>query len=140
MKKFSASVLFMLILSSAATASEGDGFINSLDGKLSSCKDKAENTLAIIDCYNVSLKKWDNELNNQYKLLKVDKSEDFKLSLKESQEQWIKYRDSYIKAMQSFYRQEEGTIWGIIMSEGKLRVTRDKAIELYKLRTSTDLS
>lgn len=48
---------------------------------------------------------------------------------------------SYIMifTMQAFYRQQDGTIWGTIMSDAKLRMTRDKAIELYKLRTSTDL-
>ncbi|AFR03978.1 hypothetical protein PEC301653_20430 [Pectobacterium carotovorum subsp. carotovorum] len=36
--------------------------------------------------------------------------------------------------------QQDGTIWGIVMSDAKLRVTRDKAIELYKLRTSAALA
>ncbi|WP_371928290.1 lysozyme inhibitor LprI family protein [Pectobacterium sp. 21LCBS03] len=86
------------------------------------------------------MKAWDTELNKQYKLLLADQSEEFKANLRKSQVAWIKYRDSYLEAMRSFYMQQDGTILGIVMSDAKLRVTRDKAIELYKLRTSAALA
>lgn len=138
MKKASIAVLLLLI-SVSTTVLANDDFIKVLDGKITTCTSNAENTLSTVNCYNTGLKAWDSELNTQYKLLLADQSTEFKTSLKKSQNSWIKYRDSYIEAMQEYYKQQDGTIWGIIMSEAKVRITRDKVIELYKLRTSTDL-
>lgn len=133
-------ILLTALLLTITTASyANDDFVKALDDQLSACTNKAENTLATNDCFNAGLKAWDTELNKQYKLLLADQSDEFKASLKKSQTAWIKYRDSYVEAMQAFYRQQDGTIWGAIMSDAKLRVTRDKVIELYKLRTSTNL-
>ncbi|MCW2478132.1 lysozyme inhibitor LprI family protein [Candidatus Symbiopectobacterium sp. NZEC135] len=129
----------LLLISTTASYAATDDYGKDLDDNLTACTNKAENTLATIDCFNDGLKAWDAELNKQYKLLLADQSDEFKNSLKKSQVAWIKYRDSYLEAMQAFYRQQDGTIWGIIISDAKLRVTRDKAIELYKLRTSTNL-
>lgn len=133
------TLLTVLLLIITTLTYANDNFGKMLDDELTGCTNKAENTLATIECFNVGLKAWDAELNKQYKLLLTDQSEEFKASLKKSQIAWIVYRDSYIEAMQSFYRQQDGTIWGIVISDAKLRVTRDKAIDLYKLRTSIDL-
>lgn len=133
------ALLTALLLTITTATYANDGFIKGLDDQLTACTNKSENTLATNDCFNIGLKAWDTELNKQYKLLLADQSEEFKGNLKKSQVAWIKYRDSYLEAMRSFYMQQDGTIWGIVMSDAKLRVTRDKAIELYKLRTSTDL-
>lgn len=138
MKKASIAVL-LLLSAVSTTALANDDFIKVLDGKIKTCTSNAENTLATVDCYNTGLQAWDSELNTQYKLLLADQSAEFKTSLKKSQNSWIKYRDSYIEAMQEYYKQQEGTIWSVVMSEAKVRITRDKAIELYKLRTSTVL-
>lgn len=135
------SIAVLLLLNSTSTAAlANDDFIKVLDEKITTCKSNAENTLATVDCYNSGLKSWDNELNKQYKLLSSEQSDEFKSSLRKSQNSWIKYRDSYIEAMGEYYKQQGGTIWGVMLSEAKVRITRDKAIELYKLRTSTDLS
>lgn len=135
------SIAVLLLLSTASTATlANDDFIKLLDEKITTCTSNAENTLATVDCYNTGLRSWDSELNKQYKLLLSEQSDEFKASLRRSQSSWIKYRDLYIEAMGEYYKQQGGTIWGVVLSEAKVRITRDKAIELYKLRTSTDLS
>ncbi|WP_249653277.1 lysozyme inhibitor LprI family protein [Pectobacterium brasiliense] len=133
------TLLIALLFAFTTATYASDDFGKALDDQLTTCTNKAENTLATNDCFNIGSKAWDSELNKQYKLLLADQSEEFKANLKNSQVAWIKYRDSYLEAMRSFYMQQDSTIWGIVMSDAKLRVTRDKAIELYKLRTSTDL-
>ncbi len=137
MQKILLTGLVLCSLSLPALAEDNVG--KALDSKLQTCTANAENTLASVECYKVGLAGWDAELNNQYRLLLADQSAEFKAAMKTSQVAWIAYRDAYIKAMQSYYRQQQGTIWGIIMSEAQLRITRDKAIELYKLRKSTNL-
>ncbi|WP_157825347.1 lysozyme inhibitor LprI family protein [Rahnella sp. AA] len=138
MRKTIIAILLLGSTASTAALAKND-FGKDLDDQLADCTNKAESTLASIDCYNTGLKAWDAQLNKQYKLLLAEQPAEFQASLKKSQIAWINYRDSYLEAMQNFYRQQSGTIWGITMSEAKLRVTRDKAIELYKLRTSVDM-
>ncbi len=117
-----------------------DNLTKKLDAQIELCQKKAENTLATVECNNQGQLAWDKRLNKEYQLLLAGQSDEFKAKLKASQLAWIKYRDSYLQAMQSFYHQQDGTIWNIVMSDAALRVTRDKAIELYTLRTSTDLT
>ncbi|WP_460645985.1 lysozyme inhibitor LprI family protein [Leclercia adecarboxylata] len=137
-----ALVTAFLVLSTipASALARDDDFGKGLDDQVAQCSNHAGNTLASVECLKSGLKAWDAELNRQYKQLLTDQPEDVKASVKKSQLAWLKYRDSYLEAMQTFYKQQSGTIWGIVMADAELRLTRDKAIELYKLRTSTDLS
>ncbi len=83
----------------------------------------------------------DNELNKQYQLLIADKklSSRFKTALKKSQLAWIKYRDLNLEAINRFYDTQQGTYWGIAAMANKIELTKNKALELTKLRTSTEI-
>ncbi|WP_152412240.1 lysozyme inhibitor LprI family protein, partial [Edwardsiella tarda] len=76
----------------------------------------------------------------QYKLLLKGQNKNVQSGFRNAQRDWIKYRDSEISAMQVFYRQETGTVWGIVMLESKMNIIRDKAIDLYRLRNSKNLA
>ncbi|MEN3753869.1 lysozyme inhibitor LprI family protein [Mangrovibacter sp. SLW1] len=65
--------------------------------------------------------------------------ENVRVALRDSQRLWIKYRDAYIEAMKTYYQQEQGTIWGLVAAESIMNITRDKALDLYRLRNSTNL-
>ena len=137
MKKSILSVL--LLISSSTFAQSNDSFIKQLDDRANACSNNAQNTIESVDCRSKALADWDKELNTQYKLLMNEQSTEFKNALRKSQRAWITYRDSYNSAMNAFYGQQQGTIWGIVYSDSKVRVTRDRAIELYKLRVSTNM-
>lgn len=111
-----------------------------IDTELEKCKVAVSTTPAISDCYQTASESWDVELNNQYKLLMQDLQQPAKTKLKESQRAWVKYKDTYFSGIEEFYRQEQGTIWSLVAAETKLNVIRDKAIDLDRLRRSTDLS
>ncbi|WP_370548704.1 DUF1311 domain-containing protein [Edwardsiella tarda] len=111
-----------------------------IDNTLTKCKLSAVSTLDISSCYNTAIESWDQELNIQYKLLLKGQHKNVQSGFRNAQRDWIKYRDSEISAMQVFYRQETGTVWGIVMLESKMNIIRDKAIDLYRLRNSKNLS
>ncbi|WP_083196454.1 lysozyme inhibitor LprI family protein [Serratia sp. 14-2641] len=111
-----------------------------IDDKLVKCKTSAVSTMETTDCYVSATDSWEAELNKQYKLLLQDQPKEIQASLRNAQRAWVKYKESYINAMRDFYSQERGSIWGIVMSESKMNVTRDKAIDLYRLRNSTNMS
>lgn len=116
----------------------------SIDVALQQCKNNPAivSDMAITDCYQVAIKSWDKMLNTEYKQLMSDSesSKEFKDSLKKSQLVWIKYRDLYTDTIKKYYNNEHGSYWGIVGTENIMNITKNKAIELHKLRISNDPS
>ena len=54
--------------------------------------------------------------------------------------QLLQYRDGYNAAIATYYQQQQGTIWPLVAAESKMNIIRDKAIDLYRLRVSTNLA
>ncbi|MEP8835264.1 lysozyme inhibitor LprI family protein [Enterobacter roggenkampii] len=111
-----------------------------IDSTFAKCKEVAVSTIDSQNCYIKATTDWDAELGNQYKLLMKDQPENVRIALRDSQRLWIKYRDSYNKGIEALYQKEDGSIFSLVAAESKMNVIRDKAIDLYRLRNSTDLS
>lgn len=111
----------------------------SIDRSLKECNQKAVSTTDSVGCYSVAEQAWDKALNQQYRLLTDGQTPEFRKAIKASQRTWLIYRDRYLNSLRIFYRQQQGTVWTIIMSEASMRLTRNQARELYTLRHSTDL-
>ncbi|MHA7845639.1 lysozyme inhibitor LprI family protein [Serratia sp. D1N4] len=133
-------LILIATLFSVSTCSYAKELRKDLDEQLDKCRESALSTLDSVDCYTKSTNEWEKELSKQYKLLLQDQPKEIQTDLRNSQRAWVKYKESYISAMESFYSQERGSIWGIVMSESTMNVTRDKAIDLYRLRNSTNMS
>ncbi|MCT4705118.1 DUF1311 domain-containing protein [Enterobacteriaceae bacterium H16N7] len=110
-----------------------------IDSTLEKCKMDAVSTIDSQNCYTKAAADWDSELGKQYKLLIKDQPENVRIALRNSQRQWIKYRDAYNQGIEAFYQKEEGTIWSLIAAESKMNIVRDKTLDLYRLRNSTNL-
>lgn len=128
-----------LLLLTSGTAGAAGILRQDLDVQLKNCQQAAVNTLDNLHCYEVANKAWDSELNKQYKLLLAGQSPEAQAALKNAQRAWIGYRDSYFQGMNRFYQQQQGTIWGLVASESKLNVVKEKARDLYRLRLSTEM-
>jgi uncharacterized protein YecT (DUF1311 family) len=132
-------LIISLLMAYGSAAAAPTDIAKPLDDRLQNCKMNANNTLETADCYQKATQAWDKELNVQYKALLSGQNEAFKQQMKISQRSWIKYKDDYFSAMETFYQQQEGTIWGLVAAESKLNVIRDKALDLYRLRNSTNM-
>ncbi|HBB1604783.1 TPA: DUF1311 domain-containing protein [Escherichia coli] len=132
----------LVLLSLVSTTALAKEF--SIDVALQQCKNNPAivSDMAITDCYQVAIKSWDRMLNTEYKQLMSDSesSKEFKDSLKKSQLVWIKYRDLYTDTIKKYYNNEQGSYWGIVGTENIMNITKNKAIELHKLRISNDPS
>lgn len=130
-------LISLLLLSGSASAAEI--LRQDLDTRLAGCQQQAVSTQDNLQCYEVANKAWDSELNKQYKLLLAGQSPEAQAALKNAQRAWVSYRDSYFQGMNRFYQQQQGTIWGLVASESKLNVIKEKARDLYRLRESTHM-
>ena len=111
---------------------------NPIDIELQVCLESEENftTAGMTECVSKAIESWDKELNKNYQgLLNLLTSEQ-KEKLKESQRQWIKFRDSEIVFSNQFYSDMLGTMWIVVASQKQLDLTKQRALELSEYITS----
>jgi len=103
-----------------------------IDVELQKCLDTKENytTLGMTECIVKAADSWDKELNKNFKILLGLLTEEQKEKLKESQRQWIKYRDNELEFSRSFYTQMQGTMWIPVAARTRLNLTKQRAEEL----------
>ncbi|GLR09908.1 hypothetical protein COO59_01880 [Mixta theicola] len=111
-----------------------------IDKQLQGCKQHANSTIDNAQCYSSAIQQWDSELNKQYQLLLKGQPKSVRQKITAAQRSWLQYRDGYNAAISAYYQQQQGTIWPLVAAEAKMNVIRDKTIDLYKLRVSTDLA
>ncbi len=139
MKRLAAFLSGLSILLAAASAyAETPG--RAIDQKIESCSNKAVSTLDSTRCLQQGYSDWDKELNAQYQALLKGQSAAAKKAIVQSQRDWLTYQKSYFAALDKFYQQQQGTVWGIVDAQAKLDFIRHKTIELTTLAGSLDLS
>jgi len=109
-----------------------------IDIELQKCLDSKENstTQGMTECIIKAADSWDKELNKNYKTLLGLLTEEQKVKLRESQKQWIKYRDTELDFSKSFYNQMQGTMWIPVAAQTRLNLTKQRAIELSNYITT----
>jgi uncharacterized protein YecT (DUF1311 family) len=139
MKKFKIfwilSVLILFVLHSNGFSKEKEKK-HPIDVWLEKCMEKENYTTAgMLNCSSQALDKWDKELNRVYKELMKKLSPEEKELLKQSQQQWIKFKDAEFKWIESFYNSREGTMFPVMGMGEKLHLVseRVKVLEGYLL-------
>lgn len=94
--------------------------------------EKGSSTLGMSRAKKEMYDSYDLLLNKYYKELMAILTPEQKKSLKESQREWIKYRDKELEFLKELYSNKEGTIWGLFYSDNKLRILKDRVDELVQ--------
>ena len=83
------------------------------------------------NCTIKAQESWDKELNKYYNILKTKLTkEDFEV-LKNSQKQWISYRDKeFLFISKYFFEIKEGTMWYSVAEDKKREIIKSRALEL----------
>ncbi|SHK49921.1 lysozyme inhibitor LprI family protein [Thermocrinis minervae] len=79
-----------------------------IDVWLEKCIEKDSSTAEMINCSNKAYEMWDKELNRVYQELMKKLSPEEKELLKESQRQWLKFRDAEFRFINQIYGYEGG--------------------------------
>jgi uncharacterized protein YecT (DUF1311 family) len=102
-----------------------------IDTILNNCIDKTNGgDVSMISCLQKAEMNWDAQLNKTYKLLltKLDSGDQRKL--RESERQWVVYKDKEFNFLTDVYGKQDGTMWGILISSKRMQLIRQRAIEL----------
>ncbi|WP_163395141.1 lysozyme inhibitor LprI family protein [Flavobacterium limi] len=127
------SLLSIIILCSLIGFSQTKKEIeNPIDILESKCLDKDDISNAeMCNCTITARESWDKELNKYYSLLKVKIPKEAFEILKESQKQWISYRDKEYAFISKFYYEiKEGTMWYAVAEDKKKEIVKARAVEL----------
>ncbi|MFY1047858.1 lysozyme inhibitor LprI family protein [Chryseobacterium sp. GP-SGM7] len=122
----------LLFLTISVFSQNKDQQENLIDLTESNCLDKKDISNAEMrSCTIQATQSWDKELNKYYNLLKNKLPNETFETLKESQKQWMIYRDKEFALISKFYFElKEGTIWYTIAEDRKKEIVKSRALEL----------
>lgn len=122
-------VLFF-IAASPPFAEEKEKQQHPIDAWLGKCIEADFATAGMTNCALKAMEMWDREMNRTYKELMKKLPGKQKALLKQSQIQWVKFRDVEFNFTSEFYGSFEGTIWQNTLAGEKLNVVKDRALRL----------
>ncbi|KAF2331646.1 lysozyme inhibitor LprI family protein [Flavobacterium nitrogenifigens] len=124
-------LIFLLLSIVAFSQTKKENPIDVLESKCLN-KDNISNA-DMCNCTIQARESWDKELNKYYNLLKTKLPKEAFETLKESQKQWLVYRDKeYNFISKYFYEVKQGTMWYAVAENKKKEIVKTRAIELER--------
>lgn len=103
---------------------------HSIDEALDVCMEKDPSTAGMLRCTDVAYKKWDQELNKNYRTLMSQLKPAGKRLLRSAQLSWIAYRDNEFKLIDSIYDDIQGTMYIPMRLDSKMQILKQRALAL----------
>jgi uncharacterized protein YecT (DUF1311 family) len=123
--------LFFSLLTFSQTQKKSENAIDAIESKCLN-KDNISNA-DMCNCTIDARESWDKELNKYYNLLKTKLPAAAFAVLKESQKEWMIYRDKEYAFISKFYYEvQEGTMWYAVAEGKKKELVKTRAIELQQ--------
>ncbi|WP_028669099.1 lysozyme inhibitor LprI family protein [Runella zeae] len=124
------STLVISLSMATASFSQQTPESHPIDVSLDNCMDKNPSTQGMIGCLDEAYKKWDAELNKNYKALNLQLNATQKAALLASQRKWIEYRDLEFKTQAAIYQAMEGTMYLPMAVNDRLEIVKKRALTL----------
>jgi uncharacterized protein YecT (DUF1311 family) len=125
--RYSLPVL-LLLFATAVCAQETKP--HPIDKAYDICTEKNPTTGELVECAETAYKKWDLELNKNYRALMRRLKPAGKQLLKTSQLSWITHRDNEFKLIDSLYDELQGTMYIPMRYDEKMQVVKRRAMAL----------
>lgn len=133
-------IYFCTILYGNESFSQSKAYDHPIDLTLENCQALSEDQSvgSMIDCEYAARIAWDKEMNKYYKLLiEVLKPAEKKM-FKESQRDWLLYRDNEMNFASAFYKHMDGLSWLLVHAKRLTAIAKQRALELeeyYEMAT-----
>jgi len=101
-----------------------------VEEKVNALRDKAKSTADMVEAEDEGVKLWDKELNRVYGELLQRLPKEDKSALKDSQQEWIRFRDRNLKLIQVAYGNAEGTMYHVFAARAALDVVKSRVLDL----------
>ena len=121
-------LLLFLLLPTLVCAQEAQK--HPIDKALDICTEKDPSTAGMVRCTDAAYKKWDQELNKNYRTLMARLKPAGKQLLKSAELSWITYRDNEFKLIDSIYDGIQGTMYIPMRIDEKMQIVKQRALAL----------
>ncbi|HVF92167.1 MAG TPA: lysozyme inhibitor LprI family protein [Blastocatellia bacterium] len=101
-----------------------------IDRSLEACMEKDPSTAGMVECIGKAYESWDKELNRAYNELSRKLKPQARPALKAAQVEWIRYRDSEFKLIDTVYSGLEGTMYIPMRADNRMKIVKARALEL----------
>ena len=103
-----------------------------LDAALQAClaKPDGETTVGMLDCTQTAIHGWDKRLNEAYQRALAALDPASRDLLRQSQRQWLAFREVERKALGGPWRGNSGTLAGVMASNAVLSAIKERVEEL----------
>ncbi|MEO8433571.1 MAG: lysozyme inhibitor LprI family protein [Pyrinomonadaceae bacterium] len=122
--------ILLLILFSASVVCPQEQSTHPIDKALDACIEKDGSTAGMIRCTDKAYLAWDRQLNKNYADLMRRSKAGQEAALKAAQLQWLKYRDSEFKLIDSVYDALQGTMYLPMRISERLEIVKKRALSL----------
>lgn len=130
MKSYYFLVVCLLFAFPVVSMAQDEAEKHPIDIALDKCMDKNPSTQGMVGCLDEAYKKWDAELNKNYKALNLKLNAKQKAALLTSQRKWIEYRDLEFKFQSELYATMEGTMYQPMAVDSRLEIVKKRALDL----------
>jgi uncharacterized protein YecT (DUF1311 family) len=120
--------VFLLYLLVPTIVSAQEPRKHPIDAALDMCTDKDPG--GMVRCTDIAYKKWDQELNKNYRTLMSKLKPAGKQLLKSAQLSWIAHRDNEFKLIDSIYDDIQGTMYIPMRIDEKMQIVKQRALAL----------
>lgn len=103
---------------------------HAIDKTLETCLDRNPSTAGMVECIDKAYAGWDRELNRCYTDLMKKLGPEAGQKLKESQIQWLKFRDLEFGVLDSIYSRLDGTMYIPMRADSRMEIVKKRALEL----------
>jgi len=124
------TIIFYVFLDNVALAQEQEKK-HPIDEWLEKCIEKDSSTAGMINCSGKAYEMWDKELNEVYQKLMKKLMPEERKKLRESQRQWIKFRDAEFGFIDDLYL-GIGTMIPVIKYGQKLDFVKQRVLQLQE--------
>lgn len=122
-------IAFLLCITNTAFAQE-EPVPHPVDIWLQQALEKDYTTVGMREAMNTAREKWDQEMNQIYTRLISRLNKEQRVSLRESQRAWLKFRDAEGKVISNIIASKEGTMWQLTATSNGLDLVRARALQL----------
>jgi uncharacterized protein YecT (DUF1311 family) len=104
--------------------------IDPIDKQEQDCLANPTSTAAMLDCAEVAYAAWDKELNRVYSQLRQELPPTSKQLLKDSQLEWLKYRNKELKTIDDIYSHVQGSMYLPIRVTNRTEIVKGRVLQL----------
>lgn len=125
-------MFFFALLGAIESFSQNKIYVHPIDLALENCLSVSEDQTigGKIECEYTARMAWDKEMSKYYKLLVEVLKPVEKKSFKESQRDWVVYRDDEMNFASALYKNMEGSSWLLVHAKRLTAIVKQRALEL----------